>query len=151
MTRLIYVYDDGGRAAAGSKAKGDCAARALAIVAEISYAEACRLIDAAATRERGRMRDRRGKRVALKSSSADGVWRETLGRVMAGLGWRWIPTMSIGSGCSVHLRHGELPTRGRLLVRVSGHFTAVVDGVLRDMVDCSRRGTRCVYGYWSRP
>ena len=44
----------------------------------------------------------------------------------------------------------ELP-RGPLIVKVSRHLTAVIDGVLYDTHDCSRGGTRCVYGYFSRP
>jgi hypothetical protein len=55
--------------------------------------------------------------------------------------------MQIGSGCTVHLRPKELPA-GRLVVSVSKHLTAVIDGVIHDTHDCSRRGTRCVYGYW---
>jgi len=58
--------------------------------------------------------------------------------------------MAIGSGCTVHLRSEELP-KGRLLVKVSGHLTAVIDGVLYDTHDCSRHGMRCVYGYFSKP
>ena len=65
------------------------------------------------------------------------------------LGWTWIPTMFIGSGCKVHLRKDELPA-GRLIVQVSRHLTAVIDGVLHDGYDCSREGTRCVYGYWKK-
>jgi hypothetical protein len=38
-----------------------------------------------------------------------------------------------------------------LLVKVSGHLTAVVDGVLYDTYDCSRCGMRRVYGYFSKP
>jgi hypothetical protein len=57
--------------------------------------------------------------------------------------------MQIGSGCKVHLRSDELPI-GRLVVGLSRHSAAVIDGVLHDTYDCSRRGTRCVYGYWSR-
>lgn len=41
----------------------------------------------------------------------------------------------------------ELPP-GRLVVSVSKHLTAVVDGVIHDRYDPSRDGTRCVYGYW---
>jgi hypothetical protein len=57
--------------------------------------------------------------------------------------------MAVGSGCKVHLRADELPS-GRLIVRVSHHFAAVIDGVIHDTHDCSRGGTRCVYGYWVR-
>jgi hypothetical protein len=55
--------------------------------------------------------------------------------------------MLIGQGCKVHLRSDELPS-GRLIVRVSGHITSMIDGVLHDTYDCSRNGTRCVYGYY---
>jgi hypothetical protein len=55
--------------------------------------------------------------------------------------------MQIGSGCTVHLSADELPS-GRLVVSVSKHLTAVIDGVIHDTHDPSRRGTRCVYGYW---
>jgi hypothetical protein len=55
--------------------------------------------------------------------------------------------MQIGHGCRVHLRADELPT-GRLIVVVSRHLTAVLDGVIHDTFDPSRQGTRCVYGYY---
>lgn len=32
----------------------------------------------------------------------------------------------------------------------SKHLTCVKDRVLYDTYDCSRDGTRCVYGYWSK-
>jgi hypothetical protein len=47
----------------------------------------------------------------------------------------------------VHLRDGELPM-GRLVVSVSKHTTAVIDGIIRDNHDPSRSGMRCVYGYF---
>lgn len=58
--------------------------------------------------------------------------------------------MSISSGCQVHLKASALP-QGPLLVKVSRHLTAVIDGVLYDTHNCSRGGTRCVYGYFSQP
>jgi hypothetical protein len=45
--------------------------------------------------------------------------------------------MRIGSGCKVHLTDGELPG-GRLVVSVSGHWTAVIDGEIRDTHDPQR-------------
>jgi len=55
--------------------------------------------------------------------------------------------MSIGSGCKVHLDGNELP-EGRLVASLSKHVAAVIDGVINDTYDCSREGTRCVYGYY---
>jgi hypothetical protein len=66
---------------------------------------------------------------------------------MESLGWVWHPTMTIGSGCKVHLREDELPN-GRLMVLVSRHYTAVIDGIINDTFDPSRNGKRCVYGYY---
>jgi hypothetical protein len=66
-----------------------------------------------------------------------------------GHGFEWVPTMKVGSGCQVHLRPDELPT-GTLIVKVSKHLTAVVDGVIEDTHDPSRGGNRCVYGYYRK-
>lgn len=68
---------------------------------------------------------------------------------MTGLGWTWIPTMGVGTGCKVHMAAGELPM-GRIIVKVSKHYSTVIDGVIHDAFDPSRNGTRCVYGYWRK-
>ena len=57
--------------------------------------------------------------------------------------------MGIGTGCKVHLKKEELPT-GKIIARVSRHICAVIDGVINDTYDCSREGTRCVYGYYRK-
>ncbi|OYY52944.1 MAG: hypothetical protein B7Y05_24105, partial [Polynucleobacter sp. 24-46-87] len=58
-----------------------------------------------------------------------------------------VPTMQIGQGCQVHLRASELP-KGVLIVKVSKHLSAIVNGVIQDTHNPSRGGTRCVYGYY---
>ena len=73
------------------------------------------------------------------SSSASGTDSE--------LGFEFVATMTIGSGCKVHLKAEELP-KGTIICRVSNHYVTVIDGVINDTYDCSRNGTRCVYGYW---
>ncbi len=138
---MSWAYDDGGRAAAGFRGvAGDCAVRAIAIATERPYIEVYRAINAVAKAERP-------KRGGRRSSAREGVFRSTVDRFMKSIGWTWVPTMQIGSGCRVHLKADELPS-GRIVARVSKHFVAVVDGVIRDTHDPSRRGTRCVYGYW---
>jgi len=140
-----FQVDDGGRLAAGYKGKaGDCVVRAIAIATEKPYQQIYDLVNSAAVYERT------GKRKRGKSDARTGVYKTSIKRVMKSLGWVWTPTMQIGSGCTVHLRADELPT-GRLVVSVSKHLTAVIDGVIHDTHDCSRRGTRCVYGYWQPP
>lgn len=122
---------------------------------------------------------RTSKRAARRSRSARNginVKRKWFKDWMELLGFEWIATMGIGTGCKVHLTDGELPG-GRLVVSVSGHYTCVVDGIVRDTHDPQReiamfrqfpgwqmatlaRGEqrnqngiwtiqrRCVYGYW---
>jgi hypothetical protein len=140
-----FQLDDGGRRAAGYKGKaGDCVVRAIAIATEKPYQEIYDLVNSAAVHERT------GKRKRGISNARTGVYKVSIKRIMKQLGWVWTPTMQIGSGCTVHLRAEELPP-GRLVVSVSKHLTAVIDGVIHDTHDCSRRGTRCVYGYWQPP
>lgn len=142
--QLEFQFNDGGRKAAGYKGRtGDCVVRAVAIAAELPYREVYDRVNKLAERERT------GKRKRGKSNARTGVYKNTTRRLLESLGWHWTPTMEIGSGCKVHLRADELPA-GRLIVSVSGHLTAVVDGVVHDTHDPSRRGRRCVYGYWQR-
>jgi len=143
ITKLKFVQNDGGRAAAGYRGKaGDCVTRAIAIATGLPYQEVYDRLNTIAGSERLTKRRRR------KSSARRGVHKDTKRKLLESLGWKWTPTMGIGTGCRVHLRADELPN-GRLVVALSRHSAAVIDGVLHDTYDCSRGGTRCVYGYFS--
>ncbi len=142
---MEFIFHDGGRGAAGYKGKtGDCVTRSIAIATGKPYQEVYDSLNRLAQAERISKRKKR------RSSSRTGVYRQTYQRYLESLGWRWTSTMSIGSGCRVHLRASELPP-GPLIVKVSRHLTAVIDGAVYDTHNCSRSGTRCVYGYFSRP
>lgn len=134
-----FVATDGGRATAGftGTAPGDCVVRAWAVALERPYRD---VYDELHTLQRA-MR-------VKNPSPRDGMTKKACRRYASENGWVWTPTMAIGSGCTVHLRGDELPD-GRLVVSVSKHLCAVIDGVVHDLYDPSRLGTRCVYGYWS--
>jgi hypothetical protein len=135
-----FQHNDGGRAQAGYKGKAsDCVCRAIAIVTELPYQTVYDSLNAFG------MQERRSKG---KSSAHDGVYPATCRRYLESLGFRWVSAP--GAGCRVHLRAEELPP-GRLLVSCSRHLTAVIDGVVHDIYDPSRGGTRCVYGYFQLP
>lgn len=142
---IVFVFNDGGRALAGFKGStGDCVARAIAIAAALPYK------DVYARLAEGTGNQRATSRVKKQAKSArNGIYttRKWFKDYMSELGFVWVPTMTIGSGCKVHLSHRELPS-GRLVVMLSKHAAAVVDGVLYDTYDSSRGGSRCVYGYW---
>jgi hypothetical protein len=172
---MKFQYDDGGRAAAGFKGSaGDCVTRAIAIAAELPYMEVYEALS------KGMGSQRSTKRSKARGTARDGIStsRKWFKDYMASIGWTWVPTMGIGTGCKVHLRDGELPM-GRIIARVSRHYVAVIDGILHDTHDPSDRGVtiyppnytgtlpkgaewlengngwayapdRCVYGYWVR-
>lgn len=140
-----FTYNDGGREAAGYIGKaGDCVCRAIAIAADLPYAEVYkRLAEGNATQRKSSNTGKRSK------SARNGIYttRKWFKDYMLELGFEWTPTMTIGSGCKVHLTADELPA-GRLVCNVSRHCVAVIDGMVQDTHDCTRDGTRCVYGYW---
>jgi hypothetical protein len=141
MAAIEWVHDDGGRAAAGFRGStDDCVTRAIAIATGRPYRE---VYDDLHEMLRAQPAKVRGSR-----SPRDGVTRRVYEPYLFEAGWWWEPTMSIGSGTTVHLRAGELPA-GRLLVRVTKHLCAVIDGVVHDTHDPSRDGTRAVYGFYA--
>lgn len=171
---MPYVYDDGGRSASGRKGfAGDCVCRAIAIAADLPYEEVYRRLaegnggertpkpsrhtyDSAKINRRLNAVTKRGR----TARSGIHVKRTWFKKYMHELGFVWVATMGVGTGCKVHLAAGELPA-GRLVVSVSKHYTAVVDGVVRDTHNPQRStiwyehnvpvrtAQRCVYGYWS--
>ena len=157
-----YVYDDGGRADAGYLGSaGDCVARALSIAfarhaGTVPDGDSYRAVyDELQRRQRewidGTARTKAARRARSKSSKSvrDGAWSDAYRPLLDSLGWRWVPTMTIGSGTRVHLRADELPS-GVIIARLSRHLCAVIDGEVHDTYDPSRGGTRAVYGYWTR-
>jgi hypothetical protein len=139
---MKLVITDGGRNDAGYTGKNsrDCVCRAIAIATNQNYQTVYDAINAIAEAERPRGNKKR-------SHANKGVQKQTIKKYMQTIGWTWIPTMKIGSGCTVHLRAEELP-KGRLIVSVSKHLVAVIDGAIHDNHDPTRGGNRCVYGYW---
>ncbi len=178
MPKLPFQYDDGGRALAGFKGKtGDCVARALAIATGLSYLTVYNTLSLGNSKQR---RSRGGKKKARTAARGINTRRKWFVDYMKALGFTWVPTMAVGTGCTVHLDSDELPAVGTLVVAVSRHYTTVVDGVIRDTYDPQERGVtvypsntpeselprgatpikggsgwayrprRCVYGYWVR-
>jgi len=175
---MKFQYNDGGRKEAGRKGHtGDCVCRAIAIVTGLPYQQVyAKLAAGNATQRKSSRTPKRGR------TASSGIYtkRKWFKDFMSSLGFVWVPTMQVGSGCKVHLNEKELPG-GRLIVVVSKHYTAVIDGVIHDTHNPSERGStiygnnfpvdelpkgavklengngysyspeRCVYGYWHIP
>lgn len=139
---MKFIYNDGGRREAGFKGNTrDCGVRAIAIAAEMPYQQAYDIVNGYGQEERN------SKKSNSKSSARTGVYKNTFKKIMRDMGFTWTPTMGIGTGCTTHLVASELPG-GTIICNVSKHYVAVINGVIQDTFDCSREGTRCVYGYW---
>jgi hypothetical protein len=141
--------NDGGREKAGFRGgAGDCVVRSIAIAAKLPYMQVYEDLRSANQNYAELKNDRLARRLNNKGSSPrNGNHRNVFHDYILGLGFEWVPTMQVGAGCRVHLRPSELPT-GTLIVKVSKHLTAIVDGVIQDTHDPSRGGSRCVYGYY---
>ena len=146
---LDFLYNDGGRKKDGYKGDtGDCVTRSICIASGLPYQKVYDDLYKFSTNWRLNSNSRYAKVAKPQNDSPrTGVLKDVYDPYIKSLGFKWIPTMKIGSGCKVHLRKNELPN-GRLIVRVSKHITSVVDKVINDTYDCSRGATRCVYGYY---
>ena len=144
----MYRYNDGGRSAAGRAGlTNDCVTRAIAIVTGLPYLQVYDALAEGCARER---KTSRSYGISGHRSASNGIntSRKWFKDYMLSLGFTWTPTMLVGQGCKVHLRAEELPA-GRIIVSLSRHYAAVIDGVVYDIADPRRDGLRCVYGYWS--
>lgn len=143
-----FIFNDGGRAEAGYKGQtGDCVCRSICIVTGKPYNEVYQALAEGNFTQRKSKHSKKGKRTAANGINTKRKW---FNEYMLSLGFKWVPTMFVGVGCKMHLKKEELPT-GKIICNVSKHFVAVVDGVINDIYDCSREGTRCVYGYYYQP
>lgn len=132
---LPWVCDDGGRAAAGFKGTtGDCVTRAIAIATGRPYREVYEMVDAI------------GWEYGKPSSARRGPPPHASMDLMDELGWRWESLR----GKQAHLSHGELPDAPRMIADMQRHWCAVIDGVVHDTTDCTRRAASraVVYGVY---
>ena len=142
---MKFIYNDGGRSKYfKAENVGDCCTRAICNASGKDYMEVYSTLKEMAKHERIT------KRHKTRSSVRDGTSIKTVHKyIEETLGWKWHSCCGIGSYNRTHLVESELPN-GNLIVQVSKHLTCVKDKVLVDTYDCSRDGTRMVYGYWTK-
>ncbi|MBT8563999.1 hypothetical protein G6702_05270 [Polynucleobacter paneuropaeus] len=144
-----FEWNDGGRHAAGFQGRaGDCVVRAIAIAASKPYTTVYEDLREANASYAVNKKNRLARSLNARGASPrNGNHRDVFHDYILKQGFIWVPTMQVGQGCQVHLRADELP-HGKLIVRLSKHLTAMIDGVIYDTHDPSRGGKRCVYGYY---
>jgi hypothetical protein len=143
---MTFKFNDGGRLDSGRKGStGDCVCRAISIASNRPYLEIYSRLAEGNKNQRASKNTIKGTKSASNGINTNRKW---LKDYMLELGFSWTPLMKIGSGCKFHAKADELPS-GRLILSLSGHWSAMIDGVINDTYDPSRGGSRCVYGYWS--
>jgi len=127
-----YVYNDGGRSEAGYKGEaGDCAARAMAIALDLPYREVYTELA------------RANKEFGFARSARNGIFKEVFETVLERHGWYWHKAPQFEGR---RARASDMP-EGVVIARMAGHYCAVIDGMIHDNWDCSRK---MVYGYWAQ-
>lgn len=148
---IPWKYNDAGnpgrRTKRGRLVVGNAVVRAIAIATEHPYWETYYALYAAQCEY---VKRSRSKRVKDKGASIDyaGVWPDVSKQYLLDRGWIWVPIMEVGSGVTVHLTYEEIPDLPLFIARVSRSLVTVVNGVVQDIGDPSRDGTRALYGYF---
>ena len=113
--KMDWIFNDGGRKQAGYLGRADdCVCRAIAIAAGLDYEKVYQALAEGNATER----KSKSKRTAREGIHTKRKWFKDY---MVSLGFTWVPTMQIGSGCKVHLKAEELPA-GRLVCNVSSTY-----------------------------
>ena len=135
---MEFQNNDGGRAKEGyNNSSKDCVVRAIAIALEMPYKTVNKELTQLNKLKKQKYTQARYGNTPMK----------TIKEYLDVRGWEWVACSGIGKGCTVHMKKDELPS-GRIICRVSKHVATVIDGVVHDVYDSSRNGTRCVYGYF---
>jgi hypothetical protein len=148
---MPWVYNDGGYKTSGFTAKeGNQVVIALAIATGQEYREVYHQIYRRQVEYVNGLRHGRIKKAGAAISDV-GVWPEVSKGYLRDLGWTWTPTMTVGSGVTMHLSYEEVPDEPVLVCSVSRSLVTVFHGVVQATHDPSRAGSRAVYGFWVPP
>ena len=129
---MTYIFNDGGRAAAGLKGTaGDCGARAMAIALGLDYKAAYKELAQA------------NKDMGFAKSARNGIMKNVYDMVLKRHGWVWHSAPKFDGRKA---RCSDMPT-GTVIARQSHHFVAVIDAQPHDIFDCTRK---MIYGYWAK-
>lgn len=130
---MVYVINDGGKAATGRKGKsGDCVVRAIAIASDMDYETTYRMVAEEAAN------------YGFKKSARDGIHNTVRDAVLKKLGWVWMPAPKIAGRKA---RCADLFDKGMVIARQARHIVAVNYGIPHDIFDSSGK---MVYGYWAK-
>jgi hypothetical protein len=148
-----FVFNDGGRQAAGFRGNaGDCVVRAIAIAAELPYRQVYDQLQRALRHQIEVVERKQTLQYGIKghykpnATPLTGLTANVYRPYLRWLGWQYVAKPVGPNG---RLRRGEVPM-GRLIVELSGHLVAVIDGVIHDTYYSASRGQRPIGGYFHK-
>jgi len=125
----MFEYNQGGQPR--SLNSGYCGVRALVIATGMDWHDAEKHI-------RPFVKSGKGG----KGSLSRGILKDDYSNALEALGFEWVSAPKFDGRKA---RCADL--HGVVIARQSKHFTAVINGVVNDIWDCSNK---MVYGYWAR-
>lgn len=127
-----YVYNDGGRRAAGYKGNcGDCVVRAIAIALDLDYKETY-------------LQLARLNKIALgKRSCRRGVSKDAYEKFLKDRGWVWHRAPKFEGRKA---KHYDMPKGQVVIGRMAKHLAAVIDTTVHDTWDSTHK---MIYGYYA--
>jgi len=145
---IEFRKDDGGRSAAGFRGTAnDCGVRAAAIVTQSDYRSTYDALYALQKAFRGNSRKKAVK--AKSASPRKGVWKEVMDDYMTKAGAAWVPMAGIGGDIVRVADVAKRWSRGRIVMRLARHYSAMIDGVNVDT--WPQHPNKRVYGAWIMP
>lgn len=140
-SKVRWVYNDGGYEKYRNELPNCPYTRAIAIATGMDYKECYQLINNYIIKD--------GYDELYVNNCRQEVVKTVIRKVLADLNadncWR----SKFAQGCTKHLKREELPPLGTIIVQISKGLTTLIDGVIQDMYDPSRKGTRCIYNIWT--
>lgn len=125
----MFRYNNGNQTK--SLKGGYCGVRALVIITGLSWKEA-----------EAHLREYTLKGKGGNRSLSKGIWKEDYDAALKALGFKWVSAPKFPGRKA---RPSDLT--GKVIARQARHYSAIIDGVVNDIWDCSNK---MVYGYWER-
>jgi len=150
-----FEFNAGGRATAGiTGSSGDCVVRAIAIATGKSYTEVHNALQNGLRHQIEIERKQQlqygiAGRTRPTTTPLTGVTHDVYAPYLKWLGWEYVPKPVGADGKLLRLRPGSLP-KGRLIVGLSRHLVAVIEGVIQDTYYSALRGGRPIRGYFRK-
>lgn len=146
---MEFIYNDGGRSQYFKATNvNDCVCRAICNATDLDYKEVYDLINMM-----GKLEKTTNHRGNQCSTARDGVFKETLTKIVNSLGCEKIKVQEFGSSIKCHLDDEDLKDymTGSYIINVSRHETCLRNGKLYDTYNCTRGGDRQVYVMYKVP